>query len=89
MTVDDCRCNTVAQCSVADEKKKTIRYTHYPFHVSENLEQVGGSTNIELEEEVESLTALSFKLGERRKVKTQKTNEMQRSWKLLELGRLT
>lgn len=40
--------------------------------------QVGGSTNIELEEEIESLTALSFKLGERREVKTQKTNEMQK-----------
>lgn len=42
------------------------------------MEQVGRSTNIELEEEVESLIALSFKLGEKRKVKTQKTNERQK-----------
>lgn len=49
-----------------------------PLPVSENLGQVGGSTNIELEEEIESLTALSFKLGERREVKTQKTNEKQK-----------
>ena len=51
------------------------------------------SRNIETEEKVEHCVLISFKLEyfqprERRKVKMQKTNEMQRPSKLLKLKRL-
>lgn len=69
----------------SDRWKKIIRYTHYPFHISENLECVGRrNKNNKLEEEVEQCVALSFKLkyfqlGERKDIETQKTNEMQKA----------
>lgn len=88
MTVDDCHCNTVAQCSVADERKQS------DIPITPSLSQTTWSR----QEEAQTLSwrkrqnhsQLFHSNWERRgKLRLRKQMKGKRSWKLLELGRLT